>query len=63
MLDKKSAIVMNCMINDIINWANVKGTKAEVVRRYLRMKYHMNIDLQALERRFARANKKEINLA
>ena len=60
MLDKKSAIAMNCLINDIIKWAGRKGTRAEVVRRYLKIKYRMNVDLQALERRF---DSKEINLA
>lgn len=63
MLDRKSAIAMNCLINDIIKWANKKGTKAEVVRRYLKIKYHMNVDLQALERRSTGVSNKEINLA
>ena len=63
MLHIKSAIAMNCLINDIINWANGKGTRAEVVRRYLRIKYHMNIDPQALDRRINRMGNKEVNLA
>ncbi|MGK7389163.1 MAG: hypothetical protein ACNS60_02390 [Candidatus Cyclobacteriaceae bacterium M2_1C_046] len=63
MLDKKSAIAMNCIINEIINWAGKKGTRTEVVRRYLMMKYRMNVDPQALERRINRRSDKEIRLA
>lgn len=53
---------MNCVINDIVKWSIEKGTRAEVVRRYLRMKYHTNIDLKSLERRFNGLKKENLNL-
>lgn len=54
---------MNCLINDIIKGSIQKGKKIEVVRRYIRMKYHMNIDLKSLERRFKYMGKDDVNFA
>lgn len=55
---------MNCVINDIVRWSIKKGTRAEVVRRYLKMKYHTNIDLKSLERRFNKLQRNDnLNIA
>ena len=53
---------MNCLINDIIRTSISKGKKVDVVRRYLKMKYHTNIDRQSLERRI-QGLKSDIRLA
>lgn len=54
---------MNCLINDIIEGSIRKGKKIEVVRRYIRMKYHMNIDLKSLEHRLKLIRKDDMNFA
>lgn len=42
---------MNCLINNIAKYYTEKGRKLEVIRRYLRMKYRINIDSNALKSR------------
>jgi hypothetical protein len=54
---------MNCLINNIIKGSIQKGTNIEVVRRYIRIKYHMNIDLKALDRRLKLMRKDSMNFA
>lgn len=54
---------MKCVINDIVKWSIRKGTRAEVVRRYLRLKYRTNIDLQSLEKRFNSLKSDDLTIA
>lgn len=54
---------MECLINDIIKGSMQKGVKIEVVRRYIRMKYHMNIDLPSLNRRLNNMRNNKMNFA
>lgn len=42
---------MNCIIDNSISYHIKKGRKAEVVRRYIKMKYRINIELNALKER------------
>ena len=47
---------MNCVINNSIIDNLKKGKKLEVIRRYIEMKYRINIDLQAMKERVKRLN-------
>lgn len=49
---------MNCVINNSIVDNLKKGKKLEVIRRYIEMKYHTNIDLSALKERVKAMNMK-----
>ena len=49
---------MNCVINNSIVDNLKKGKKIEVIRRYIEMKYHTSIDLQALKERIKLLNVK-----
>ena len=42
---------MNCIINNVINTYYKKGKKVEVMRRYIRMKYGINIDVASIDER------------
>ncbi len=42
---------MNCIIDNVIQYYAGKGKRSDVIRRYLRMKYHINIDHSALKAR------------
>lgn len=43
---------MNDVILEAIEKAKKLGKKPEVIVRYLRLKWHINVDLQALKRRW-----------
>lgn len=47
---------MKCVINNSISDNLKKGKKLEVIRRYIEMKYHTSIDLQALKARIKAMN-------
>lgn len=42
---------MNCLIDRTIKEHYMKGKNAEIIKRYIRMKYRVNIDLKALKTR------------
>ncbi len=42
---------MQDLINKIIAMYVRQGRKMEVIRRYLRIKYHINIDMQSMQQR------------
>jgi hypothetical protein len=42
---------MNCVIDTLINHQLKKGRKLDVLKRYLRMRYRINIDEMALIKR------------
>lgn len=42
---------MNCVINNSIVDNLKKGKKPEVIRRYIKMKYRISIDLQSMKER------------
>ncbi len=39
------------IINKIIETYTKRGKRLEVIRRYIRMKYRINIDMQSMKRR------------
>lgn len=46
-----NTITMNCIINKVITQYQAKGKKLEVIKRYLLMKYHINMDMASLKER------------
>jgi hypothetical protein len=42
---------MNCLINNLVKQFAGKGKSAEVISRYLKMKYNISIDAKSLLRR------------
>lgn len=42
---------MNCIIDRLLTEAKAKGKRLDVIRRYMRMKYKIQIDTQALQER------------
>lgn len=42
---------MNCLIDKSLSYSLKKGKKAEVIRRYIRMKYRIHMDLKSLKER------------
>lgn len=42
---------MNCIINNVIDTYHKRGKKAEVMRRYIRMKYRITIDIASIRER------------
>ncbi|MGB3183834.1 MAG: hypothetical protein WBB45_20745 [Cyclobacteriaceae bacterium] len=42
---------MNCLINKAIDKYSREGKKADVIRRYIRMKYRIAIDQEAIQER------------
>lgn len=44
-------MLMNCVINNVIDTYLRKGKKIEVIRRYIRMKYRIYIDLTSIKER------------
>ncbi|MDN5203312.1 hypothetical protein QQ008_18135 [Fulvivirgaceae bacterium BMA10] len=42
---------MNCLIDNILNRNLKKGRKLEVIKRYIKLRYHINIDARAIEKR------------
>lgn len=42
---------MNCLINDTINRYLKRGRRADVIARYMRMRYRVSIETSALTKR------------
>ena len=42
---------MNCLIDDTIKSVVKKGKRLEVVRRYIRLKYKINMDVASIQKR------------
>ncbi len=42
---------MNCLIDNSLIYSLRRGKRAEVIRRYIRMKYRINMDIHALKKR------------
>lgn len=42
---------MNCIINNVIDTYYKRGKKAEVIRRYIKMKYRISIDTTSIRER------------
>jgi hypothetical protein len=53
---------MNCVINTLINDQLKKERRIDVLKRYLRMRYHIKIDELALKKR-ANEAARELSLA
>jgi len=53
---------MNCLIDNTITRYSNRANKVDVIRRYIRMKYHINIDPKALKNRlnYLRQNNMEV---
>ncbi len=47
---------MNCLINNTIDSYLKKGRKVEVVKRYIRMKYRVQIDNVSMAKRMETLN-------
>ncbi len=47
---------MNCIVNNVIATYNKKGKKAEVIRRYIKMKYHIHMDMASIRERIRSIN-------
>lgn len=54
---------MNCLIDNTINRYAAKGKRAEAIRRYIRMKYRINIDLEAIKKRLKNLSPTNVELA
>ncbi len=42
---------MNCTINNVIDQYHRKGKQIDVIRRYIKMRYKINIDLASIKER------------
>jgi hypothetical protein len=42
---------MNCVINETVKSALEKGKKLDVIARYIRLKYHIQIDIASIRQR------------
>ncbi len=42
---------MECIIDQTIRYYTKKGKRVEAIRRYLRMKYRITMDVESLKRR------------
>ncbi len=49
---------MNCVINNVIDTYLSKGRRIEVIRRYIRLKYRISIDLASIKERIKMLNLK-----
>jgi len=47
---------MNCLINDAIDFNLKRGRKIEVIHRYLRLKYRVQIDNFSIAKRMQALN-------
>ncbi len=45
---------MNCLIDNALQRYLKKGKPIDVIRRYMRLKYHINIDIESLKNRIRR---------
>jgi hypothetical protein len=57
-VSEKKYMLMNCVINNSIVDNLKKGKKLEVIRRYIEMKYRVNIDAESLKERIRMMNLK-----
>lgn len=53
---------MNCIIDKSITYHLKKGKKAEVIRRYIKMKYRVNMDLKTLKERVKNLQHSQLEL-
>lgn len=54
---------MNCLIDSSLIYSLRKGKRAEVIRRYIQMKYRINMDLIAIKERIKILSSSDMNLA
>lgn len=60
--EEKSAIGMKCLIDKSVAYSLRKGKKAEVIRRYIRMKYRIHVDLQTIRERIRQMTSSQLEL-
>lgn len=53
---------MKCLIDKSVAYSLKKGKKAEVIRRYIRMKYRINMDLQTIKMRIRQMTHSQLEL-
>ena len=53
---------MNCLIDSVITLLARQGQKPEAIRRYIKMKYRINMDKAALKTRLANMKPLERNV-
>ncbi len=53
---------MNCLINNSLSYSLKKGKRTEVIRRYIRMKYRINMDLRSLKERIKHLANNQLEL-
>ena len=53
---------MNCLIDNVLSRYLKKGKRIDVIRRYMRLKYHINIDVESLKNRI-RSNKMQYEIS
>ncbi|MEM9856310.1 MAG: hypothetical protein AAF843_03075 [Bacteroidota bacterium] len=54
---------MNCLIDNSLTYSLRKGKRAEVIRRYIRLKYRINMDMGALKERIKTLSSSDLELA
>ncbi|MEM7107283.1 MAG: hypothetical protein AAF519_03585 [Bacteroidota bacterium] len=54
---------MNCLIDNSLIYSLQKGKRAEVIKRYIRMKYKIHIDLAAIKERIKTLSASHVELA
>ena len=54
---------MNCLIDHTVNYYLEKGKKLDVIKRYIRMKYRIHIDRNALRSRLENLRQKNVRIA
>lgn len=54
---------MNCIIDNTINHYYRQGKKASVIKRYIKMRYRINMDLASINERLRQIQSKDIELA
>ncbi len=42
---------MNCLIDNVLKRYLNKGKRIDVIKRYIKLKYHINIDLESIQKR------------
>lgn len=53
---------MNCLINETITLYLRKEKKIEVIRRYIRLKYKINMDTESILKRIHSINRDPVQL-
>ncbi len=54
---------MNCLIDSSLTYSLRKGKRAEVIRRYIKMKYRINMDLATVKERIKILSSSNLELA